>query len=47
MANIEYIEKDCFEELFGMRTGYVLDFSNRGFQEFVFEKIHLDIYAKY
>ena len=47
MANIEYIEKDCFEELIGMRTGYVLDFSNRGFQEFVFEKIHLDIYAKY
>lgn len=47
MANIEYIEKDCFEELFGMRTGYVLDFSNRGFQEFVFEKIDLDIYAKY
>lgn len=43
MANIEYIEKDYFEELFGMRTGYVLDFSNRGFQEFVFEKIHLDI----
>ena len=35
------------EELFGMRTGYVLDFSNQGFQEFVFEKIHLDIYAKY
>ena len=47
MGNIEYIEKDYFEELFGMRTGYVLDFSNRGFQEFVFEKIHLDIYAKY
>lgn len=47
MANMEYIEKDCFEELFGMRRGYVLDFSNRGFQEFVFEKIHLDIYAKY
>lgn len=47
MANIEYIEKDCFEELFGMRTGYVFDFSNQGFQEFVFEKIHLDIYAKY
>lgn len=47
MANIEYVERDCFEELFGMRTGYVLDFTNRGFQEFVFEKIHLDIYAKY
>lgn len=36
MANMEYIEKDCFEELFGMRRGYVLDFSNRGFQEFAF-----------
>ncbi len=47
MANMEYIERDYFEQLFDMRTGYVLDFSNRTFQEFVYEKIYLDIYVKY
>lgn len=30
-----------------MLLGYVLDFSNRTFQEFIYEKIHLDIYVKY
>ena len=44
---MDYIERDCFEQLFNMRTGYVLDFSNRTFQEFVYEKIEIDIYAKY
>ncbi len=44
---MEYIERDYFEQLFDMRTGYVLDFSNRTFQEFVYEKIYLDIYVKY
>ena len=47
MANIEFIERELFEELFSMKTGYVLDFSNRTFQEFVYEKIDIDIYAKY
>lgn len=30
-----------------MQMGYVLDFSNRTFQEFIFEKLRFDIYAKY
>lgn len=47
MANIDYIERECFEELFGMKTGYVLDFSNRTFQEFIYEKINIDVYVKY
>lgn len=47
MAHIEYIDRMFFEELFSMQTGYVLDFSNRGFQEFVFEKIHINIYSRY
>lgn len=47
MANMEYIERDYFEQLFEMKTGYVLDFSNRTFQEFVYEKIQVDVYAKY
>lgn len=47
MANIEFLERDYFEKLFDMGSGYVLDFTNRTFQEFVYEKINLDIYAKY
>ncbi len=47
MANLTFIERDCFEKLFGMGSGYVLDFSNRTFQEFVYEVMSIDIYAKY
>lgn len=47
MAKLDFIEKDYFERLFGMGSGYVLDFSNRSFQEFVFDVMQIDIYAKY
>lgn len=47
MANIDYIERVCFEKLFDMSSGYILDFTNRTFQEFVYEKINIDVYAKY
>lgn len=47
MAKLTFIERDCFEKLFEMSTGCVLDFSNRTFQEFVYEAISIDIYAKY
>lgn len=47
MANIEFLERNYIETLFDMKSGYVLDFTNRTFQEFVYEKINLDIYAKY
>ena len=30
-----------------MRSGYVLDFSNRTFQEFIFETLGIDVYKKY
>ena len=43
MANLEYGEKDDFEALLGMRTGYVLDFTNRQFREFVLDSVRLDI----
>ena len=33
MANLKYGERDDFEALLGMRTGYVLDFTNRQFRE--------------
>ena len=47
MANIDFVEKEYFEQLFGMCSGYVLDFSNRSFQEFVYSIMKIDIYAKY
>lgn len=47
MAKMDFIEKDYFERLFGMGSGYVLDFSNRSFQEFVCSIMQIDIYAKY
>jgi hypothetical protein len=43
MANLKYGEKNDFEELLGMRTGYVLDFTNRQFREFVLDSVRLDI----
>lgn len=48
MADLNFIEKSKFESLFGMKSGYVLDFSDRTFQEFIVESIGIDIYdAKY
>lgn len=47
MAKLNFIEKECFEDLFGMGSGYVLDFSNRKFQEFIYEILEIDIYVKY
>lgn len=45
MANLSYREKSVLEELFGMSSGYVLDFSNNSFSRFVGEVIGIDIYA--
>ena len=47
MANLDFIEKKKIEELFEMDGGYVLDFSNRTFQSFVYEKINIDVYKIY
>jgi hypothetical protein len=44
MADLSFIEKSKFESLFGMSSGYVLDFSDRTFQEFIGESIGIDIY---
>ena len=47
MAKMDFFEKEYFEQLFDMGAGYVLDFSNRTFQEFVYDAIQIDIYMKY
>lgn len=45
MSNLKEIEKRVFEDLFGMASGYVLDFSNNRFAEFFRETVNIDIYA--
>ncbi|MDM5283778.1 restriction endonuclease [Peribacillus frigoritolerans] len=47
MSTLNYFERSYFEDLFGMQSGYVLDFSNREFQDFVIETIQIDIYTNY
>lgn len=44
MADLNYGEKAAIEKLFGMSSGYVLDFSNRTFQEFVLDSVGIDIF---
>ncbi len=44
MADLTAKEKKKLETLFGMRSGYVLNFSNRTFQEFVLDTTNKDIY---
>ncbi|PKG42654.1 abortive infection family protein [Psychroflexus sp. MES1-P1E] len=44
MSKFGFIEKSKFEKLFGMSSGYVLDFSDRTFQKFIVEAIRIDIY---
>lgn len=44
MSNLTFTEKNKFEQLLGMKTGYVLDFTNRSFAEFVLDSTGRDIY---
>ena len=43
MANLSYTEKRNLEEFLQMAGGYVLDFSNRAFQVFVYDSVRLNI----
>ena len=44
MSDLTYVERRKFEQLLGMNSGYVLDFSNRTFAEFVLDSTGRDIY---
>lgn len=44
MTKLTFIEKSKFEQLLGMGHGYVLNFSDRTFQEFIEDAIGIDIY---
>src|SRR5438094_10535489 len=43
MANLTFLEKNRFEKLFGMGSGYVLNFTDRTFHECVADSTGLDI----
>ncbi len=44
MSDLTSIEKLKLEKLLEMKSGYVLDFSNFTFQEFILENLNIDIY---
>lgn len=44
MSDLSFLEKGSFESLFGMGSGYVLDFSDRTFQEYIGETTGINIY---
>jgi hypothetical protein len=46
MANLKTVEKISLEKYFDMDIGYVCNFSNRIFKDFVFENAGIDIYTK-
>ncbi len=46
MADLTNLEKRNLEKLFGMGSGYVLDFSNRTFDEFVLDSIRKSIFEE-
>lgn len=45
MSNLNYISQRKLEKILEMEGGYVLDFSNRTFREFIFECSNIDIYT--
>jgi phosphatidylserine/phosphatidylglycerophosphate/cardiolipin synthase-like enzyme len=44
MSDLSSIDKLKLEKFFGMKSGYVLNFSDRTFQEFILENTGIDIY---
>jgi hypothetical protein len=44
MANLTSVDKMKLEKLFNMESGYILDFTNNSFQEFVFSNVNREIY---
>lgn len=47
MANLTFNEKQLIESVFGMSLGYVLNFTNREFEEFMSDVVQYKIYTKY
>lgn len=47
MANLSFIEKQLIESVFGMTSGYFINFSNSEFEEFMRDVVQYNIYEKY
>lgn len=47
MSTLNFSQKQLLEKLFDMNGGYVLNFSNRTFSEFIQNAMQIDIYSKY
>lgn len=47
MAHLTFSEKQLIESVFGMNSGYVLNFSNKDFEEFMLDVVQYSIYMKY
>lgn len=47
MANLNFIQKQQIDEVFNMKSGYFLNFSNREFEEFMKEVVGYNVYEKY
>ena len=45
MSTLTFLEKNKFEKLLGMSSGYVLNFSNKTFEQFIGDTINIDIYS--
>jgi hypothetical protein len=45
MSNLKAVEKKLFEDMFGMGSGYVLDFTNNTFAAFFRDIVAKDIYS--
>lgn len=45
MSDLNRTEKLRLEKMFDMESGYVLDFSNRTFSNFLFETIKIEVYS--
>lgn len=46
MADLSGLEKMRLEKLFGMGSGYVLDFSDRTFQSFILDTTKIDVFSE-
>lgn len=47
MANLSFGDKQLIESVFGMSSGYLINFSNREFEEFMNDVVQYNIYTKY
>lgn len=47
MANLSFIQKQLIENVFGMGSGYFLDFNNREFEEYMKDVVNYSVSEKY